>query len=187
MPGNGDCCNRRGAYLHGKRSCMKYLFSFLFCLGAVAGVAQTASLSFKTYSIRYPESWFVEPDAGAKQFTIKAPADTGLSDYFVENLNMVINDVTGYNAQQYAAFSKDYLPQKIKQFVVLENQKGSFAGIDSWYLVFKGMQFGKKLQWKQYYIIKGGKAHILTFTCEARRWKQYLPEVDKMIRSYVVK
>ena len=149
--------------------------------------AQTANLSFKTYSIRYPETWFVEPDAGPKTFTIKAPADSGLIDNFVENLNMVINDVPGYNAQQYAEFSKGYLPQKIKQFVVLESKKGSFAGLDSWYLVFKGIQFGKKLQWKQYYILKGGRAHILTFTCEASRWKQYIAVVDRMMRSYVVK
>ena len=166
---------------------MKWILLMYALVVTVVVQAQTSTLSYKTYSIRYPDSWFVEPDAGPKQFTIKAPSDTGLVDNFVENLNMVINEVTGYNAQQYAEFSKGYLPQKIKKFTVVESKKGSFAGIDSWYMVFKGIQFGKSLQWKQYYLLKGGKAHILTFTCEAKRWKQYLPEVDKMMKSYVVK
>lgn len=166
---------------------MRYLFTIAACFFCMISAAQTTTLSKATYSIKYPADWFLEPGADAKQFTVKAPADSGLVDNFVENLNMVINDVTGYDAKQYAAFSKGYLPQKIKQFVVLEDKKGTFAGKDSWYMVFKGIQFGKKLQWKQYYIIKGNKAHILTFTCEATRYKQYIKTVDAMMAGYVVK
>jgi hypothetical protein len=166
---------------------MRHLFTILACCCCIIVTAQTTTLSKAAYSIRYPADWFLEPGADTKTFTVKAPADSGLIDNFVENLNMVVNDVTGYDAKQYAAFSKGYLPQKIKQFVVLEDKKGSFAGKDSWFMVFKGIQFGKKLQWKQYYIMKGSKVHILTFTCEAIRYKQYIKTVDAMIASYVVK
>lgn len=167
---------------------MKLFISVLFLLCSVfAAAQQTATLSKATYSFKYPSDWFLEPGADAKTFTVKAPADSGLIDNFVENLNMVINDVTGYDAKQYAGFSKGYLPQKIKQFTVLEDKKGNFAGKDSWYMVFKGIQFGKKLQWKQYYIMKGSKVHILTFTCEASRYRQYIKTVDAMMASYVVK
>lgn len=167
---------------------MKTIFCILIsALWLTVPAQEKSTLSKTTYSIRYPADWLVEPGADSKQFTLKAPADSGLIDNFVENLNMVINDITGYDAKQYAAFSKGYLPQKIKQFVVLENKKGNIAGRDSWYLVFKGVQFGKKLQWKQYYIVKGNKAHILTFTCEASRYKQYIKTVDAMIMSYLIK
>lgn len=166
---------------------MKLILSLVLCSISLLAAAQTNTLAKASYSIKYPDSWLVEPGADAKQFTIKAPADSGLADNFVENLNMVINDIPGYDAKQYAEYSKGYLPQKIKQFVVLENKKGNFAGRDSWYLVFKGIQFGKKLQWKQYYIVKGTKAHILTFTCEATRYRQYIKTVDAMIASYLVK
>ncbi len=167
---------------------MKTILTVLLCSIAFSVAAQEKStLSKATYSIKYPSGWTVEPGADAKQFTIKAPADSGLIDNFVENLNMVINDVTGYDAKQYAEFSKGYLPQKIKQFTLMESRKGNFAGKDSWYMVFKGVQYGQKLQWKQYYILKGSKAHILTFTCEASRYKQYIKTVDAMISSYTVK
>lgn len=157
----------------------------IFC--SFTATAQMRTLSKSTYSIKYPEPWSIEGEADTKQFTIKAVPDSGIDDQFIENLNLVINELSSpMNAQQYAAFSKNYLPQKIKNFVVLENAKGNL-GADSWYMVFKGIQFGKKLQWKQYYIVKGGKVHILTFTGEAVRYRQYLKVVNGMMAGYVIK
>lgn len=155
---------------------------------SLSALAQSNTLSKSTYSIKYPSPWSIEGTADAKQFTIKAAPDSGLmQDNFIENLNLVIYDLTSpMNAQQYADFSKTTLPQKIKSFAILQNAKGSL-GKDSWYMVFKGVQFNKKLQWKQYYIVKGAKVHILTFTAEATRYKDYIKTVDAMMKSYAVK
>lgn len=155
---------------------------------SLSALAQSNTLSKSTYSIKYPSPWSIEGTADAKQFTIKAAPDSGLmQDNFIENLNLVIYDLTSpMNAQQYADFSKTTLPQKIKGFAILQNAKGSL-GKDSWYMVFKGVQFNKKLQWKQYYIVKGAKVHILTFTAEATRYKDYIKTVDAMMKSYAVK
>ena len=159
---------------------------FLLLTGFSAA-GQSNTLSKSSYSVKYPDPWSIEGTADAKQFTIKAAPDSGIMDNFIENLNMVINDLNSpMNAQQYAAFSKGYLPKKIKNFVVLENAKGNL-GKDSWYMVFKGVQFGKKLQWKQYYIVKGSKVHILTFTGEATRYKQYIKTINSMMASYTIK
>lgn len=169
---------------------MKILLSITAFFFTTIATAQTNTLSKSTYSIKYPSTWMVEPSSDASQFTIKAPSDTGGIDNYVENLNMVINQLTGTSsttAEEYAKFSKAYLPQKIKQFAVLENKKGNTPGKDSWYMVFKGLQMGKKLQWKQYYIVKAGKVHILTFSGEAIRYKSYIKTVDTMISSYVAK
>lgn len=155
---------------------------------SLSALAQSNTLSKSTYSIKYPSPWSIEGTADAKQFTIKAAPDSGLmQDNFIENLNLVIYDLTSpMNAQQYADFSKTTLPQKIKSFAILQNAKGSL-GKDSWYMVFKGVQFNKKLQWKQYYIVKGAKVHILTFTAEATRYKDYIKTVDAMMKSYAGK
>lgn len=166
---------------------MKILCSLAFICLTVIAAAQTSTLSKSAYSIKYPATWTVDASTDAKQFTIKAPADSGVNDSYVENLNMVINQLSSpYSAEGYATFSKGYLPQKIKQFVVLESKKGNL-GKDSWYMVFKGLQLGKKLQWKQYYIVKNGKVHILTFTAEASRYKEYVKTVNTMLGSYVAK
>lgn len=163
---------------------------FIVCLHvAMASVlfGQSKTLSKLTYVIKYPDPWSLEGTADAKQFTIKAAPDSGVSDNFIENLNLVINDLNSpMNARQYAEFSKGYLPQKIKNFTVIENAKGSL-GADSWYMVFKGVQFGKKLQWKQYYILKGNKVHILTFTGEAIRYRQYIKTINSMMAAYSIK
>lgn len=169
------------------KTTMKKIFAFLFSCSSLVATAQTNTLSRPTYSIKYPSPWQIEGTADAKQFTLKAAPDSGVVDNFIENLNLVIYDLTSpMNAQQYADFSKTTLPQKIKNFVILENAKGSL-GKDSWYMVFKGVQFGKRLQWKQYYIVKGSKVHILTFTAEAIRYKQYLKTVNNLMAAYSIK
>lgn len=166
---------------------MKKVWLIVSCALCMAANAQTNTLSKSTYSVKYPDPWSIEGAADAKQFTIKAAPDSGVYDQFIENLNLVIYDLTSpMNAQQYADFSKTTLPQKIKNFVILENKKGSL-GANSWYMVFKGMQFGKKLQWKQYYIVKGSKVHILTFTGEATRYKEYIKTINTMMASYTIK
>jgi eukaryotic-like serine/threonine-protein kinase len=166
---------------------MKMITTVCLLLCSVAALAQTSTLSKATYSVKYPAPWSIEGTADTKQFTIKAAPDSGLIDNFIENLNMVINDLNSpMDAKQYAEFSKGYLPQKIKNFTVLQNAKGNLTS-NSWYMVFKGIQFGKKLQWKQYYIVKGAKVHILTFTAEAIRYKEYIKTVDAMMKSYVAR
>ena len=166
---------------------MKLMYSFALACITLIGTAQITTLSKSAYSIKYPPTWTVDASTDAKQFTIKAKADSGVNDTYVENLNMVINQLSSlYSAEGYATFSKGYLPQKIKQFVVLESKKGNI-GKDSWYMVFKGLQLGKKLQWKQYYIVQNGKVHILTFTAEGFRYKDYIKTVNTMLASYVVK
>lgn len=166
---------------------MKKILLIVSCVFSLVASAQTHTLSKSTYSVKYNHPWSIEGEADAKQFTIKAAPDSGIDDKFIENLNLVIYDLSSpMNAQQYADFSKTTLPQKIKNFVITENAKGNL-GSNSWYMVFKGIQFGKKLQWKQYYIVKGSKVHILTFTAEAIRYKQYIKTVDAMMKSYVIK
>jgi hypothetical protein len=166
---------------------MKTFTLFVLSFISLSITAQTNTLSKSTYRVQYPDPWSIEGAADAKQFTIKAAPDSGIIDNFIENLNLVIYDLNSpMNAQQYADFSKTTLPQKIKNFVITENAKGNL-GKDSWYMVFKGVQFGKKLQWKQYYIVKGSKVHILTFTAEAVRYKQYIKTVNTMMASYTIK
>lgn len=166
----------------------KILLSICICYAASLNAQQLTTLSKPTYSIKYPSNWELDPSSNAKQFTVKAPADDA-ADLIAENLNVVIETLptAGYTAEQYATFSKGYLPQKVKNFTVLQSKKGNIAGKDSWYTVFKGQQTNKKLQWKQYYIVYKGKVHILTFTAAPSQYKNYLKTVDAMIASYVAK
>ncbi len=163
------------------------ILSILLSAGMIANAQDFSTLSKSAYSIKYPSDWTVKPDADSKQFTIKSPTESN-ADLFVENLNLAVETLPtiGYTAQQYAAFSKGYLPQKIKKFSVLKNEKGNL-GKESWFMEFKGLQNGTSLQWKQYYIVQNGKVHILTFTAEPGEYKKFLPVVNAMLASYKIK
>ena len=166
----------------------KILVSLCLSYAAAMQAQELTTLSKPTYSIKYPSTWELNPSSDAKQFTVKAPADNA-ADVIAENLNVVIENLPtiGYTAEQYAIFSKGYLPQKVKNFTVLQSKKGNIAGKDSWYTIFKGQQNNKRLQWKQYYIVFKGKVHILTFTAAPAQYNNYLKTVDAMIASYVAK
>lgn len=166
----------------------KIFFAISFFCASALQAQKLTTLSKPTYSIKYPSNWELDPSSNAKQFTVKAPADDA-ADVIAENLNVVIENLPtiGYTAEQYATFSKGYLPQKVKNFTVLQSKKGNIAGKDSWYTTFKGQQNNKKLQWKQYYIVFKGKVHILTFTAAPAQYDNYLKTVDAMIASYVAK
>jgi hypothetical protein len=165
----------------------KILLSLLLLASIAVNAQEFTTLSKSTYSIKYPSTWVADENADAKGFTIKSPTE-GQEDVFVENLNLAIEKLTsfGYTAQDYAAFSKGYLPQKIKNFTVITNKKGTL-GKDSWFMEFKGLQNNKKLQWKQYYIVVNSKVHILTFTAEPDKYKNYLPVANAMMASYKAK
>ena len=166
----------------------KIFFALSFFSATVLQAQQLITLSKPTYSIKYPSNWELDPSADTKQFTVKAPADDA-ADVIAENLNVVIEilPTVSYTAEQYATFSRGYLPQKVKNFTVLQSKKGNIAGKDSWYTTFKGQQNKKKLQWKQYYIVFKGKVHILTFTAAPAQYNSYLKTVNAMIASYVAK
>lgn len=165
----------------------KIIIAVLLLTGMIVQAQEMTTLSKSAYSIKYPSTWKVANDANAKQFTIKSPTASN-EDLFVENLNLAVETLPtiGYTAQQYASFSKGYLPQKIKKFIVLKNEKGNL-GKESWYMEFKGLQNGTSLQWKQYYIVQNGRVHILTFTAEPGEYKKFLPVVNSMLASYRIK
>ena len=165
----------------------KILFLLLLVATIAADAQEFSTLSKSTYSVRYPSTWKVDENADAKNFTLKSPTE-GQEDVFVENLNLAIEKLTslGDTAQDYAAFSKGYLPKKIKNFTVTTNKKGTL-GKDSWFMEFKGLQNNKKLQWKQYYIVHNAKVHILTFTAEPNQYKNYLPAINAMMAGYRAK
>jgi eukaryotic-like serine/threonine-protein kinase len=167
---------------------MKYFLLLLLMSITECKAQQLSILSKATYTVQYPADWKVKPGSDVKQCDIISPT-VNAADEFVENLNLVIETLpdNSYTAEKYAAFSKGYLPQKIKKFVVLQNKKASINGKDSWYMVFKGYQSNKLVQWKQYYVVHNKKVHILTFSAAAESYKEYEKIFTQMAEKYVVK
>lgn len=144
------------------------------------------TLGKATYSVKYPDTWTVENTTGAKQFTVSAPSD-GEGDAFAEFANMVSYATPGYTSKSYGAYSKGYLPQKIKNFKVVEEKEFKHGGKDAYYIVFTGKQDGQSLKWKQVYIIINGNGYVLTFAAQPDKYNQYAKTFSQILNSFVIK
>jgi hypothetical protein len=162
-----------------------FIITLLF-LSSAAFTQTYKTLSKGSYSVKYPADWTVDASTNNQQFTVNAGSD-GDTDVFTENVNMVSNNINGYTPQSYAAYSKTYLPKKIKNFTVLEEKAVKQGGKDGYYMVFKGVQEGKKMKWKQMYFIHSGKVYIVTFTAEEKAYANYIKTVAPVLSSFVVK
>lgn len=159
----------------------------LISISSFAVSAQTMkTLSKPAYSVKYPGTWSVEPTTGAKQFTVSAPSD-GEGDTFAEFANMVSYATPGYTSKTYGIYSKGYLPQKVKNFKVLEEKEFKHGGKDAYYIVFTGKQEGQSLKWKQVYIIINGNGYVLTFAAQPDKYSQYSKTFSQILNSFVIK
>lgn len=147
--------------------------------------AQTKKLSKPTYSIKYPDDWRLEESSNTS-FTLGSPSD-GDGDAFVENINFVSYPVTGYLPKDYAQYSKTTLPQKIKNFKVVEEKEVKQGGKAGYYMIFKGKQNNQALKWKQYYFFKNGMAYVVTFTAQETMFNEYLKKLSTCLASFTVK
>ncbi len=169
------------------------LLSIVNLMAAIA-IAQTDTskgpaikdiwLKKKDYTIKYPGDWTLS-ESSNKSFTALAPSD-GAGDTFTENINVVIYPIAGYFPKDYAQYSKTTLPQKIKNIKFLEEREIKQGGQTGYYMVFKGVQNGNKCQWKQYYFIKNGIGHVITFTAEESKYKEYIKKVASYLASYKI-
>ena len=164
----------------------KLFFLLVLCLlGLSATIAQSKTISKPTFSIKYFEDWRLD-DCNNTTFMLGAPSD-GDNDLFVENIYFISYPVTGYLPKDYAQYSKTTLPQKIKNFKVVEEKEVKQGGKTGYYMIFKGKQNNKALKWKQYYFIKNGTAYVLTFSAEESMFSTYLTKINSCLNSFTVK
>lgn len=163
------------------------LFVGVFAFGSFWAQGETKLLEKANYSIIYPSAWVLEKADSTMSFSITAPNDA-VDDRFVENLNLTLIPMkTKMTESQYAQFAKSYLPSKIQKFKVTEEKATSINGKKAYYLVFTGIKDGKKLKWKQYYLMHKEHCYCLTATIEECKFTAYRDPIHLMIKSFKLK
>lgn len=159
-------------------------FAFIFSVTVFAQATKT--LAKGQYSIKYPTSWKLDGAATATAFSI---IDTtyDVAHMFVENINLIVTDISGYTPKTYADYAKTFLPSKIKGFKVTEEKELKQGGKTGYYLVFKGKQGTDALKWKQIYFVEKGKLYTITFTAEETVYADYIKKIGATLSSFTVK
>ena len=141
------------------------------------------------YSIQYPDTFELnKPEQSTGSFTLFSK-QTSPQDLFRENINLVIEDLTGQNIDldRYAEISEGQIKAVLTDANIIESNR-MFNGNGEYHkLVYTGSSGQFNFKWNQYYWIKKHKAYVLTFTCLASQYDKYVSVGEEIIKTFTIK
>ncbi|MEO0582050.1 MAG: PsbP-related protein [Bacteroidota bacterium] len=144
------------------------------------------SLSFDQYTMTYPSDWEADTSGqlGTRFFIFSPLANE--SDAFRENVNLVIQDLTGYDMDldQYAEISEGQIQTAITEGQIISSERKEKDGQAYHQMIYTGKQGIFDLKFEQHYWVKDNQAFVLTFTCEEKAFDAYQATGEKMLGSF---
>lgn len=146
------------------------LFCFQFSLAQSGGDSDAVDslkiVKNAKFEISYPDSWRIDQSgARGSEFILYLPY-VGDNVTFSENINLLIQDVSGYdmNLQAYTDLSVNQLKQMFPTTKIITNERKSADGLDYQRMVFTATQKGLNLKFEQRYWVFSTNAYVITAT-----------------------
>ncbi len=142
-----------------------------------------------SYSILYPATW--ELDKSGKMgtsFILFAALESG-QDKFRENVNLLIQDLTGKNIDldKYTEISEGQIKTMVTNSTLIESKRLRNNTTEYHKIIYTGDQGTFHLKFEQYYMVIDNKAYVLTFTCEQNKFVDYRENAEKILNSFKLK
>jgi hypothetical protein len=139
------------------------------------------------YTIRYPSTWTLD-NSGRMGMTFQIlSALSSPDDKFRENVNLVIQDLSGQPVKkldQYVLLSENQIKTMLKYPEILSSDRLNRGGQEFQKIQYTAKLGIYKLRFQQYCMIKNEKAYILTFTCVADEFEKYREVGGKIMDSF---
>ena len=141
------------------------------------------------FTVKYPNRWEkqINPQPGVAVIFL-SPQETAL-DTFRENVNISIDDVPAHLAtlQNFSNKIIEQMTKVFKNVQVTESRSIDFGGRHGYRVEFTAEK-PDAMKILTVWTIKGGrKAYILTYIAMGKRYQTYLPLIETMIQSFVLK
>lgn len=147
------------------------------------------SLDHPSYSIKYPSHWELnESGEMGTSLIILSPLESE-KDTFRENVNLLIQDLTGLDIDldQYTKISEDQMKSMFTNYTLIENKRIN-KNNDEFHKVIYVVDNGfYLLQFEQYFRVSDDKAYVLTFTSEKEKFETYRVTGEKILNSFLLK
>jgi PsbP len=169
-----------------KHVTLSLLLSSLSLYGQCAQAQSWKSLKENGYSIQYPADWDLDKSGLMGMSFMVLSKQTSSQDRFKENVNLIMQDLTGLNLDlaQYAKISEDQVKSMIANAKILESKQLSTNNKPYHKVIYTGDQGVYKLKFEQYYWVVNNKAYVLTFTCEIDQFDNYRVTGEKILNSF---
>ncbi len=146
------------------------------------------SLVEHNYSIHYPDNWELDQSGHmGMSFILLSPLSSD-QDLFRENINLMIQDLSGHNLDldAYTALSEGQIKTMFVHGNLIESKRLKTETLDYHKVMYTGKQGIYNLKFVQYYWVVDDTAYILTFTCEESTFSEYLENGEKILNSFVL-
>jgi len=144
------------------------------------------SLSENNYSINYPDNWELSK-AGqmGTSFILFSPLSSK-QDKFKENINLLIQDLTGHDLDldKYVEISEGQIKTMVTDGELIESKRITTGNLSHHKVIYTGRQGIFNLKFEQYFWVVGEKAIILTLTCEESQFDNYQLTGEKILNSF---
>ena len=165
------------------------LGSFVYGQSEPVVASEWKTLDEEGFTISYPADWELDQSGsmGVSFFLFSPLSDS--SDDFRENINLLIQDLTGYelDLDQYTELSVEQVKTMMTDGEILLSEKLGEEGSEYQRIIYTGIQGNYDLKFEQFYWVIGKQAYVLTLTCKRSEFDQYQATGEKILRSFILK
>jgi hypothetical protein len=147
------------------------------------------TLDGKGYSIQYPTDWEVNQSGQMGSSFILFSALETSQDKFRENINLLIQDLSGHNLDlnKYVKISEGQVKTMISNSILIESKRVKTGSDEYHQMIYTGDQGMFKLKFEQFYWVKNDKAYVLTLTCEQNKFSDFKDVGEAILNSFTFK
>ena len=147
------------------------------------------SLSGDKYEINHPSNWEVDKSGQiGPSFFLFSPL-TNDSDKFRENVNLLIQDLNGYdlNLDQYVEISEGQIKTLVTNGKIISSKRQNNEKQEYHKMIYTGKQGIYDLKFEQYYWVIDKQAFVLTLTCVENEFNNYQSTGERILNSFKLK
>jgi hypothetical protein len=144
------------------------------------------NLNENGYSIQYPENWDLNKSGQMGMSFIVLSRLTSEQDKFKENVNLMIQNLTGQNINldKYVQISEGQISTMLTNGKLIESSRQNENNSEFHKFIYTADQGIYKLKTEQYCWVKNEKAYILTLSCEIDQYEKYKKIGEQILNSF---
>jgi hypothetical protein len=148
-----------------------------------------ATLTQDNFSIQYPTTWELDTsrEMGAS-FILFSPLEPE-QDQFQENVNLLIQDLTGMgiDLDKFTAISEEQVKTMVTNSNLIESVRIKPASGEYHKIIYTGDLGIYHIKYEQYYWVINEKSYILTLTTELDKYDTFKETGERILNSLVFK
>ena len=147
------------------------------------------TLTEENYQIEYPGNWeFKDGEQMSAKFFLLSPLSSE-SDDFKENVNLIVQDLTGYDLSldQFVELSEGQIKTMMTDGKIHLSERKTKNEQEYQKIIYTGKQGITNLKFEQLYFVINNKAYVLTLTCKEQEFDHYQETGEKILNSFEIK